>query len=262
MKLSTASQLALWRDERNESDHSESQMPSVPTKGFQAKSATILPCSVERSQTASVFKKWPQKPSKMIRMDLEAASSEWILQARNPSERKKRESTCFLSYRDDAGCVADFHSLRHTFISNLARGGVHPKIAQALARHSTITLTMDRYSNTNRGQLADALSALPDLTCESRLQRQVAVDTGTYGNSLPKNLPKPVASAPTRVASIRTRKENSTAVPDSRNNENHAVSCIDSHSLASRSATPLSLRRAGFEPATFGSVDRCSIQLS
>jgi len=24
----------------------------------------------------------------------------------------------------------------------------------------------------------------------------------------------------------------------------------------------LSLRRAGFEPATFGSVDRCSIQLS
>ena len=30
---------------------------------------------------------------------------------------------------------------RRTFISNLARGGVHPKVAQQLARYSTITLT-------------------------------------------------------------------------------------------------------------------------
>src|SRR5262249_47251200 len=27
-----------------------------------------------------------------------------------------------IAYRDDAGLVADFHSLRHTFITNLARG--------------------------------------------------------------------------------------------------------------------------------------------
>ena len=54
-----------------------------------------------------------------------------------------------LVYRDDAGLVGvDFHALRHTFISNLARGGIHPKVAQALARRSTITLTMDRYSHT------------------------------------------------------------------------------------------------------------------
>lgn len=49
-----------------------------------------------------------------------------------------------IAARDDAGRVADFHALRHTFISNLAAGGVHPKTAQSLARHSTITLTMDR----------------------------------------------------------------------------------------------------------------------
>jgi integrase len=51
-----------------------------------------------------------------------------------------------IPYRDDAGLVADFHALRHTFISNLAAGGIHPKTAQQLARHSTITLTMDRYT--------------------------------------------------------------------------------------------------------------------
>jgi integrase len=69
-----------------------------------------------------------------------------------------------IAYRDDNGLVADFHSLRHTFISNLARGGVHPKVAQALARHSTITLTMDRYSHTLVEEQSQALAALPDLS--------------------------------------------------------------------------------------------------
>lgn len=68
-----------------------------------------------------------------------------------------------IAYRDDDGCVVDFHALRHTFITNLARGGVHPKVAQALARHSTITLTMDRYTHTVIGEQAEALRVLPDL---------------------------------------------------------------------------------------------------
>ncbi len=66
-------------------------------------------------------------------------------------------------YRDDAGRVLDFHALRHTFITNLARAGVHPKHAQELARHSTITLTMDRYSHVARGELSAALEGLPDV---------------------------------------------------------------------------------------------------
>jgi integrase len=62
------------------------------------------------------------------------------------------------------GRVADFHSLRHTFISNLAAGGVHPTTAQLLARHSTITLAMDRYTHSFRGDEGAALAVLPDLT--------------------------------------------------------------------------------------------------
>jgi len=69
-----------------------------------------------------------------------------------------------IPYVDEAGLFADFHSLRHTFITNLARGGVHPKTAQTLARHSTITLTMDRYTHTLVGEQTEALAALPDLT--------------------------------------------------------------------------------------------------
>lgn len=49
--------------------------------------------------------------------------------------------------REANGRFLDFHSLRHTFITTLARKGVHPKKAQMLARHSTITLTMAFYTH-------------------------------------------------------------------------------------------------------------------
>jgi hypothetical protein len=85
-----------------------------------------------------------------------------------------------IPYRDDAQRVADFHALRHTFVSNLAAGGVHPKLAQALARHSTITLTMDRYSHTVLGDQAEALDALPDLATETDRQQQKATGTDDH----------------------------------------------------------------------------------
>jgi hypothetical protein len=80
--------------------------------------------------------------------------------------------------RDDAGLVADFQSLRHTFITNLANAGVHPKTAQTLARRCTITLTMDRYSHTLREQEAEALAVLPDL---SGPRKEALAATGTDG---------------------------------------------------------------------------------
>jgi len=92
--------------------------------------------------------------------------------------REDRQRSDFLAYRDHSGRVADFHALRHTFISNLAQGGVHPKDAQGLARHSTITLTMDRYTHTTRGKLASALEALPDLRHGPAVETLKA--TGTY----------------------------------------------------------------------------------
>ncbi len=66
-------------------------------------------------------------------------------------------------YRNARGLVADFHSLRHTFITNLYRAGVSPKVIQFLARHSTITLTMDRYTHVEMGDQAAALIGLPFL---------------------------------------------------------------------------------------------------
>ena len=91
---------------------------------------------------AKLFPTMPAKTVDMIRFDLEAVG---------------------IPYLDDAGRYADFHSLRHTFITNLARSGVHPKVAQDLARHSTIQLTLDRYTHTALETQAEALEKLPDL---------------------------------------------------------------------------------------------------
>ena len=68
-----------------------------------------------------------------------------------------------IPYKDAAGRFADFHALRHTYISNLSLAGVPPKIAMDLARHSSIQLTMDFYSHTRLEECAAALKVLPEL---------------------------------------------------------------------------------------------------
>jgi len=78
--------------------------------------------------------------AKMLRADLEAAGIE---------------------YRDESGRVVDFHGLRHTTASLLAQSGAHPKVAQAIMRHSSVELTLGRYSHVYRGQESEAVEALP-----------------------------------------------------------------------------------------------------
>ena len=78
----------------------------------------------------------PEKTAKLLRVDLAAAG---------------------IPYADPAGRVVDFHSLRHSYITHLILAGVNPKIVQALARHSTITLTLDRYTHVENSDLRKAL---------------------------------------------------------------------------------------------------------
>ncbi len=95
----------------------------------------------EHPQVGSVFP-LPQKSAKMLSADLMAAG---------------------IDYRDSSGRVVDFHALRHTFITDLVRGGVHVKVAQALARHSTVALTMDLYTHLEVLDHPSALQVLPAL---------------------------------------------------------------------------------------------------
>ena len=55
-----------------------------------------------------------------------------------------------------------FHSLRHTFATELFRKGKHLKIVQSLLGHSSITQTMDRYSHLLEGIGGDAAGVLDE----------------------------------------------------------------------------------------------------
>jgi integrase len=73
----------------------------------------------------------------------------------------RRIKSDFLRYCDDDGLFADFHGLRHLFVSSLSRAGIAPKVAQVLARHSDVRLTLGVYTHVGLDDQTAAIAALP-----------------------------------------------------------------------------------------------------
>ena len=101
----------------------------------------------------------PERTARMLRVDLAEAE---------------------IPYRDGAEQVFDFHALRHQAGTMLKDARVHPKAIQSFMRHSTITLTMDRYSHPSVQDQRDVLDALPALSPGSK-NRDKKKATGTAG---------------------------------------------------------------------------------
>ncbi len=140
----------------------EDTLPLRPDLAEQFKSWRI-----ERGESsdAKVFPTFNErKGADMLKMDLEAAN---------------------IPYQDQAGKYADFHALRHTFISNLDHPDISVKVAQSLARHSSVSLTLDTYTHPKLYSERAALEKLPELPdidnsqFLSRESRAVALKTGT-----------------------------------------------------------------------------------
>jgi integrase len=74
--------------------------------------------------------------------------------------------------------VVDMHSLRHTYITALAKAGTPLKTLQTLARHSDPKLTLNVYSHLTLIDAASALDALPDLSPKSPAPKALRM-TGT-----------------------------------------------------------------------------------
>lgn len=127
-----------------------------------------------------------RKTHKMMRRDLEAAREAWIKEANIPEEQVARERSDFLQYQDDSGLFADFHSNRHMFITSLERAGVRPKMAQTLARHSDIRLTLGTYTHVDVYDQAAAIASLPSPPTGGKRPGTEAAElraTGTDGRS-------------------------------------------------------------------------------
>ena len=171
------------------------------------------------------------------------------------------------------GLYFDFHALRHQTGTLLAAGGVHPKVAQSIMRHSDINLTMSRYSHTLTGQEAEAVAGLPDLSTPNR---QKAVATGTDGKFVDT-----VQNGSKKLTPKLTPKSTPTAYPECNQLAADVILALDKPekagghkslqggklssnrgALSSSVTDEKKIRLEGLEPPTFGSVDRRSIQLS
>ncbi len=121
-------------------------------------------------------KLWPggwaekRRGASMLRMDLEAAG---------------------IAHAGDDGERVDFHALRTTFVTQLARAGVSLVDAQKLARHSTPQLTAKSYTKLTLHDLAGSVSKLPNA------EAKAAAKTGTDD--------KPVTPAADLVARLVAR---------------------------------------------------------
>ncbi len=155
-----ASELASLKPESFElnGDHPVVRCPAGYTKNGQE---AVLPL---RRDVATRLGEWlAAKPA-----DIPVWPGKWASQRHGAEMLRIDLSNADIDDRDTRGRVVDFHALRHTFISNLARAGVHPRNAQALARHSTIDLTMNVYTHIDMGNLAGDVEALPSVFGDGR----------------------------------------------------------------------------------------------
>ncbi len=206
---------------------------------------------------------WPEKAAPMFRIDLDAARTAWLDETKaNPAELKRRTESTFLGPTDDDGRVADFHGLRHTFVSNLAAGGVHPKVAQQLARHSTITLTMDRYSHLGLIDMIAGLSALPTIATPDTNQCRATGTTDTTGIGSNLSCTKS-CNAPVQLnrfqpfSTVSDSTDDAVAPPTTKPHFPAENEAFCEPTSGSNEVPP-----TGVEPVTYGLGNRRSIQLS
>jgi integrase len=104
-----------------------------------------------------------KRTGEMLMMDLAFARKAWLASIVDKELRKKAEEISYLCFTDAQGRYADFHALRKTFITNPSKSGVSPKMAQSLARHCDINLTMNVYTDVVLEDQAVAVELLPKL---------------------------------------------------------------------------------------------------
>jgi integrase len=114
---------------------------------------------------------WPgtwathKEAGKFLKKDFAAAREAWINEAETAEDQTERQKSHFLLHETDEG-FADFHALRHTFLSQLSRAGASAKVMQMMARHSTIAMTLERYTHANQSDLYSAVQKLPSISAK------------------------------------------------------------------------------------------------
>jgi hypothetical protein len=133
---------------------------------------------------------WADRAAKMLDRDLTTARARWLESFQDDRERAEAERSDFLAYVDADGRYADFHALRHTYISPIVQSGAPAKTAQTLTRHSMVLLMLGRYAHASLLDLSAAVAALPPISPSGPdANRQALAATGTDGAGTHPNSP-------------------------------------------------------------------------
>ena len=149
-----------------------------------------------------------------------------------------------IPFIDDNGFRADFHALRYTLATNLARAGTAPRVAMEIMRHSDMRLTTKTYTDTGLLPLTDAVVNLPSLLKPVEPSTQIGTQNlFRDGHDL-------------SVVGVKKRKNASLEVSNYQQNgqqENRPV-------MTGQETEKIGV--TGFEPATSWSQTRRSTKLS
>ena len=165
--------------------------------------------------------------AEMLRGDLEVAGIPYVVEG------------------PDGPLHADFHSLRHTYLTLLGRGGVDLRTAQELADHSSPVLTA-RYSHPRLHDLAGAVEKLPlFLPGRAEGEENRLKATGTDGQPVCTGLAQPPDALGQRLASpvsegSAERGDPETTQPPAKPGVDHrgTLAVISSHQRGRRDSNP------------------------
>jgi integrase len=211
------------------------------------------PWLAERPEGERVFRSMPRCMARTLRSDLDAARAAWIAGAQSVAEKSAREESQFLRYEDEDGRYADFHALRHTYISGIVASGASVKTAQTLARHSTSELTVGRYSHPRLLDLHGAVESLPGLPPSPPQQRKRATGTEGQGGEYSWGQMRGQLGGSTRqnVAKDGTRHGDCSASATGDNSESQPIMLsVLGNEKATSGATWREAEGTGVEPAT------------
>jgi len=133
-----------------------------------------LGAAVPRITLRAAYSKHRREDTQLVRRDLAELLGAWLVGkepgkpvfagnlSRAADMMKADLAAAGLPYGTPEG-LADFHSLRVSFISHLVASGASVKVCQELARHSSPVLTFQAYARAGEGEKIAALSALRPL---------------------------------------------------------------------------------------------------